>query len=70
MLDAPFPPRGKREKLKRGNVLDSRQRGKVLDSRLRSKVLDSRQRGNDNLFFDDLFNVYLEDVEKEEVLLD
>jgi hypothetical protein len=61
MLDAPFPPRGKREKLKRGNV---------LDSRLRSKVLDSRQRGNDNLFFDDLFNVYLEDVEKEEVLLD
>ena len=51
-------------------MLDSRLRSKGLDSCLRGKVLNSRLRGNDDLFFDDLFNVYLEDVEKEEVLLD
>jgi hypothetical protein len=60
-LNAPFPQSGRREMSTRGNV---------RNSCLRSKVLDSRLRGNDNLFFDDLFNVYLEDVKKERVLLD
>jgi hypothetical protein len=69
-LNAPFPQSGKREISTHGNVRNSCLRSKVVDSRLRSKVLDSRLRGNDNLFFDDLFNVYLEDVKKERVLLD
>jgi hypothetical protein len=69
-LNALYPQSGRREMSTRGNVRNSCLRGKVLDSRLRSKVVDSRLRGNDNQFFDDLFNVYLEDVKKERVLLD